>query len=272
MKLRVTISRENINFTTTIFRKSTFSRVYTNFQSFLPLRYKTNILTCLLFRAFSICSDIKLFHLEVTKLKEIFRQNGYPKSFIDMCVQTYFLDNIRKTKDVVYTVPKKELSIVLPYLGINSLRLKDKLENTFKKSLPFCKILVIFRTTSRIKSLLSYKDRVNIGLKSHVIYKFMCSECNLTYYGKTPRHFIVRYSEHLSISPFTGKKLNRKTQLKSNVEQHIDCTKHCNDKDSFSIISSANSDLQLKIQESILIKKDQPILNAMQTSILLVLF
>ena len=192
-------------------------------------------------------------------------------SLIGRCVKR-FLENVHKIKEVIHTVPKKDLVIVLPYLGINSLRLKNKLLNVFKKSLPFCKLTVIFRTTSRISSLLAYKDRVDINYKSHVIYKFMCSECNLTYYGKTPRHFIVRYCEHLSISAFTGRPVNRNTQVHSNVEKHINCSNHSNDKDSFTIISFANSDLQLRIQESILIKRDNPILNAMQTSIPLVLF
>ena len=82
----------------------------------------------------------------------------------------------------------------------------------------------------------------------------------------------MRFSEHLSISPFTGKTLNRRTQIKSNVEKHIANFNHTNDKETFSIIGSANNDLYLKIQESILIKRDKPVLNEMQTSIPLILF
>ena len=32
----------------------------------------------------------------------------------------------------------------------------------------------------------------------------MCSCCNTMYYGQTQRHFFVRASEHLGITPLTG--------------------------------------------------------------------
>ena len=33
----------------------------------------------------------------------------------------------------------------------------------------------------------------------------MCSCCNATYYGQTQRQFFVKASEHLGITPLTGK-------------------------------------------------------------------
>ena len=47
----------------------------------------------------------------------------------------------------------------------------------------------------------------------------MCSSCNGTYYGQTERHFFVRASEHLVITPVTGKfvKMPKKSAI-------FDCT------------------------------------------------
>ena len=55
--LDVNIIREKDKFTTSIYRKSTFSGIYTHFDSFLPSRNKIDLLHTLLYRCFRICSD-----------------------------------------------------------------------------------------------------------------------------------------------------------------------------------------------------------------------
>ena len=41
----------------------------------------------------------------------------------------------------------------------------------------------------------------------------MCSCCNATYYGDSERHFFVRASEHLGITPLTGKQVKNPKKL-----------------------------------------------------------
>ena len=55
--LDIKISRENNKFTTSVYRKPTFSRVLTNFGSFILKSYKHNLLFTLLHRAFKLCSN-----------------------------------------------------------------------------------------------------------------------------------------------------------------------------------------------------------------------
>ena len=40
------------------------------------------------------------------------------------------------------------------------------------------------------------------------IYKFQCSNCNITYYGEIERHFKVRAGEHISTCPLMGKSVD----------------------------------------------------------------
>ena len=170
---------------------------------------------------------------------------------------------------------KKEFFIILPYLGIDSLRLRSKLVNVFGYFIPYAKLNVIFRSSCRMNSFFKFKDSIPSDLRCNIIYKFSCGICNDAYIGKTPRHYIVRRSEHLSISSFTGKTVNRSSQYKSAVEKHILSTHHLNDSDNFSIIASAphsQYDVKLRTQESILIKTQNPILNGQETSIKLLLF
>ena len=45
-------------------------------------------------------------------------------------------------------------------------------------------------------------------LRSHNIYKFQCSNSNITYYRENERHLKVRAGEHIGTSPLTGKRFN----------------------------------------------------------------
>ena len=61
--LDIDISRdaESKSFKTTLYRKPTFSGVYTNYKSFIDMKYKLSLIYTLLFRIFSICSDYYSF-------------------------------------------------------------------------------------------------------------------------------------------------------------------------------------------------------------------
>ena len=89
----IKITRDNNKFMTSIYCKLTFSGVFINFGSFIPKSYKYNLLFTLLQRAFKLCSNFERFHQEIDKLKTIFENNGYPKSFIDFCINKY-LDKV----------------------------------------------------------------------------------------------------------------------------------------------------------------------------------
>ena len=69
--LDVNIIREKDEFTTSVYRKPTFSGIYTHFDSFLPSSNKIGLLHTLLYRCFQICSDWTKFHLELVKLTRI---------------------------------------------------------------------------------------------------------------------------------------------------------------------------------------------------------
>ena len=56
------IRRVNKRFYTSVYCKLTFRGVFTNFESFVSLPYKSNFIFTLLFRAFKLCSSFELFH------------------------------------------------------------------------------------------------------------------------------------------------------------------------------------------------------------------
>ena len=141
--LDVKIFRENEKFVTSVFRKDTFSGVYTNFISFIPLENKFGLVHTLLNHCFNSSSDFLKVHHEVDKLKKLFSKNAYPQKFVDKCIQK-FLNNMYIQMPKVPSVPKKELIIILLYLGNMSQIVKTKLTKTMSKYMKFCKLRVIF--------------------------------------------------------------------------------------------------------------------------------
>ena len=65
--LDVKIFRENNRFTTSIYRKPTFSGVFTHFNSFIPASYKDGLVNTLIFQCFRICSSYEKIHYSFSK-------------------------------------------------------------------------------------------------------------------------------------------------------------------------------------------------------------
>ena len=65
--LDVNVFRENGKFVTNVIRKETFSGVYTNVYSFIPLEQKFGMVYTLLHRYFCLISDMSKFHIEIEK-------------------------------------------------------------------------------------------------------------------------------------------------------------------------------------------------------------
>ena len=84
----------------------------------------------------------------------------------------------------------------------------------------------------KIKNLLNVKDTVPRSLRSNVVYKFNCAECNSAYVGETSRHLYTRVRDHLC----TDKNSNILKHHKSSDK----CKKACNDS-CFTILDSAST-------------------------------
>ena len=87
----------------------------------------------------------------------------------------------------------------------------------------------------------------------------MCGRCNATYYSKTCCHFKVRVGEHSSISPLTNKQ--PKSKKSTAIKDHMLMGNQPVSFDNFEVLASSNSEFYLKIKESLLISRDEPILN-----------
>ena len=174
-------------------------------------------------------------------------------------------------KQVYSTAPKKELLIILPFLGTMSSNLKRKLQTSIRNSLPQCNIKVILKSTNHLSSLFCFKDVIPKELRFHLVYKFSCSSCNASYYGKTERHLNIRSGEHIGLSPLTGNRVACKPS--SAISDHLLLHEHNNSSfNNFSILCCENNTYKLSLRESVLIKRDSPELNRNVNSMPLLLF
>ena len=234
--LDVNIIPEKDKFTTSVYRKPTFSGIYTHFDSFLPSSHKIGLLHILLYRYFRICSDWTKFHLELVKLTDVLKNNGYPENFFNNCFKV-FLDNKYRIQEEVITVPKKTLFLVFPYLGPLSLQTRTKLRKSLKGILNCRKLQIVFKSENKLAKTFRFKDRIPKELTSGVVYKFQCGPCNESYYGECVRQLNVRIGEHIGISPLTRKKVEPKGSAASD---HLLLCNHSPSFENFSVLTKEN--------------------------------
>ena len=121
-----------------------------------------------------------------------------------------------------------------------------------------------------MSNLCRFKDSIPKELCSYIVYKCLCSNCNITYFGETERHINVRSGDHLSLSALTGKRVNN--NKKAAVKDHCLFFNHVGLFEDFSILTYESNPFKLLIKEALLVSKDNLLLNKHVKSIPLQLF
>ena len=149
-------------------------------------------------------------------------------------------------------MPRFVILTKLPFYGIESIKLKNKMRKLVKSTFGSADIRVIFTTGQRIGDMFRYKDTLPLLANSHIVYKSSCEACGATYIGKTRQRLSSRFLKgHLS-----GREV-------SEVLDHTTAfgPNHCFSLENVEILCSEANELNLKIKESLFIRKLKPILN-----------
>ena len=67
---------------------------------------------------------------------------------------------------------------------------------------------VIFQSLCKFRTLFKFKDSLDKKIRSDLFDRYICSNCNVTYYGETYRHFFIR-AENMGISNLTEKRVKK---------------------------------------------------------------
>ena len=137
--------------------------------------------------------------------------------------------------------------------------------------LPACNLRVTFKVFLRMKNYFNFKDKIKGELCSLFVYNFKSNSCNAEYIGKTKQHDRTWTSEHIGVSPLTGKCVKNNSQT-SAIHDHMLFCKTVVCPEDFSILANSSCNFKLEIQESILIKLLKPTLNKNISSVPLHLF
>ena len=144
----VKIRRSENNFITSIYRKPTYTGLFSKFYAFSPKQNKENLVYTLTYRAYKICSNFQLLHEQFQFLKDTLQLNGYPLKFVEQCIGK-MLSKIHKSPNVEpvlnYNVPKAQVYFSTMYLGSISVNLTKDLKQILHKFYPQVQLLPIFQ-------------------------------------------------------------------------------------------------------------------------------
>ena len=235
---------KNVNaqkFETSVFRKSTFTGLLTNFLSFSPMFYKVALIKTLINRVYHICSTWQMFHENLKEVKLILGKNMFPVKMVNETIKTYLDTKMRKT-EVVSETETCNTYFKLPYIGGYSDFVSRKLRTICNQYCKNTEIKISF-SMFKVGSLFSNKSRAPKYLKSGVVYHFTCAGCNDSYVGETFRYFDTRVHEHLY-------KASCPTSIFKHLQENPNCKLKC-DKSCFKIIDSANTKFTLNVKEAL---------------------
>ena len=153
--LDILIKRHSHTFSTSMYRKKTFTGLYTKWDYFTPRKYKVNLIRTLTFpRCFRICSSWSpsLLRSGLNELRKLLLQNGYPAGIINYNINDVLNKQQNRTKNPTTTVPKKDIILVLPYLGSQSKIFAKQLTTCIHRFYGCINLRFVFQSAHPIKS------------------------------------------------------------------------------------------------------------------------
>ena len=130
---QINLNLDSSGFTTEVYRKPTNTNVILNWSAFCPENWKIGLITCLINRAYVVCSSWSLFDNEMGKLNEIFKNNGYPEGIFERVLGKFMDKKFKSVSEDKDEEKDKYVVLVLPYLGYASDEFKRKLCKLGKK-------------------------------------------------------------------------------------------------------------------------------------------
>ena len=124
---------------TSVYRKPTYTRLLTNYNSFTSPNYKKGLIKTLIDRTFRINSTWSGFHCDILNLKAVLQKNEFPLKLIDKSISKYISNNVFKQNEneqMPLLESSKKRYYKLPYVGNFSIQTKKKLNNIVVNLIP----------------------------------------------------------------------------------------------------------------------------------------
>ena len=199
--LDVLVEKNDHEFVTSIYRKPTFTGQYICWNSFCPMKRKTNLISTLVHRALVICSKSTLQN-ELSNIRSILINNGYSEAVINI-VMTKKMNQFRRPTQLG---PQKcPVYLHLPWLGNVSMRYEMQIKTAVKRCYFAVEPCMVYTTRQLLPT--AKKDVLPASHQSNIVYQFLC-HCDSRYVGRTSQRLQQRIKQHVP-----------KTVLQENISQ-----------------------------------------------------
>ena len=234
-------------FSTSIFRKKTFTGLLTKYDSCIPHIFKLNLISTLVYRAWHLSSSYLNFHIELTSIQHLLLKNSFPltliyENFHKLITKHYTASNKYSFDDDILTdirrlflpapsshattdshcilPPQSYVFFNFPFIPHISPLIKKQLTTQVKKFFPHVQFRVILKPSYTIRHMFPYKDSFPLLMKPNVVYKYVCDKCELSYIGSTARCLFTRSLCHAGLSSTTLGSISSTEH--SNIRNHTD--------------------------------------------------
>ena len=187
--LDVLVERCDSKFSTSVYRKLTFTGQYLCWNSFSPHKWKINLIGTLVHRAFMICSKGK-FGPELDKILSILLENGCPENLIKSTIKRKLQLNL----NLVHTLKKCPVYLHIPLIGYVSMKFEKQITSAMKRCFFSIEPRVVFTTWQLLPA--TKKDELPSHHQNNVIYQFVC-HCDSRYVGRMSQRLEERIKQHI---------------------------------------------------------------------------
>jgi hypothetical protein len=235
--LDVVVRQETKGFTTFVYRKPTHANRFISSHSNVPQNTFTSVMRSMRCRALRLCSNETALNKELAHLAKTFVQCGHDPKLVN--------SQILNPKSTCKRKRDKKPWVVIPYANKS---LSGKLRGYLARN----GFDVIFKKGDTLRKGIFKKHRSNTNphKNRNVVYRAHCTDCNLSYVGKTTQKLQTRLKQH-------------KRALKKGDTEHSALVHHCFtndpkhdfDTDTAEIVTRENDAQSLLIKETLFIRK-----------------
>ena len=262
--LEVRVTRVASGMVTSLYRKPTFTGLYTPWDSFSPTVYKINLVRALTFRINRVCSPA-VVQEELDTLRTILTRNGYPGQILDRWVTPSSAQPERRIGPQLCP-----LTLRIPWLGRGTEKLVERANDAVRLAYFAGKVRAVYKTK---RAFNLPKERIPTPSQSNLIYLFECRHCKSRYVGKTSQRFGERIKQHvpkhLVDAPTSKKRRGRPPKVRekpaegyqSAIACHLAANEDCRKsfrESAFSILCRCRSKHHQDVLEAMFIHVLQP--------------
>ncbi|KAL9986803.1 hypothetical protein ACROYT_G001002 [Oculina patagonica] len=215
-----------------VYRKSTHTDQYLNFNSNHHLQHKRAVVNTLMLRAQTLVTEDEDKTREAQHVKQALKVNNYPDWMLTI---PHSKSGTKEPEN------EKKIYASAPYIkGIS-----ERLQRAFKSH----EVTLIHKPVNSLRSqLVHVKDKTSNLKKCGTVYQVQCEQCNKEYVGETSRLLETRMKEHQS-------------RNSSAIHEHCRLEGHSVDTSKTKVLATEINTFKRRVKEAIEIKLRKPLLN-----------